>query len=90
LDQELAVVRPEVVVCLGATAAQTLLGPKFSVVRDRGKLVESNLPVKVLATVHPSSILRAPDSESRKAEMIKFAEDLKVVAGLLRTPAKAA
>lgn len=90
LDQELAVVRPEVVVCLGATAAQALLGPKFSVLRDRGKLVESNLPVKVLATVHPSSILRAPDSESRKAEMIKFAEDLKVVAGLLRTPAKAA
>jgi DNA polymerase len=90
LDQELAVVRPEVVVCLGATAAQALLGPKFSVLRDRGKLVESNLPVKVLATVHPSSILRAPDSESRKAEMIKFTEDLKVVAGLLRTPAKAA
>jgi uracil-DNA glycosylase len=90
LDQELAVVRPEVVVCLGATAAQALLGPKFSVLKDRGKVVESDLPVKVLATVHPSSILRAPDSESRKAEMIRFAGDLKVVAGLLRTPAKAA
>jgi len=90
LDAEIAVVRPEVVVCLGATAAQAILGREFSVLRDRGKLVDSSLPAKLLATVHPSSILRAPDSETRKLEMARFVQDLKVVSRILRSESKAA
>lgn len=90
LDAEIAVVRPEVVVCLGATAAQAILGREFSVLHDRGKLVESSLPAKLLATVHPSSILRAPDSETRKLEMARFVQDLKVVSRILRSESKAA
>jgi DNA polymerase len=90
LDAELAVVRPEVLVCLGASAAQALLGRNFSVTRQRGELVDSNLAPKVMATVHPSSILRAPDSERRRAEMRKFVADLKKVARALATEQKAA
>src|SRR6185369_9258294 len=63
LDAELAVVRPDVLVCLGATAAQALLGRSFRVSRQRGRFVTSALAPRVLATVHPSSILRAPDAE---------------------------
>ena len=83
LDAELAVVQPEVLVCLGASAAQALLGSKFSVTRQRGELVASNLAPKVMATVHPSSILRAPDRETRHAEMKRFVADLRKVARLL-------
>lgn len=90
LDEELSLIQPEVVVCLGATAAQALLGRTFSVVKDRGKLLDSSLAPKVMATVHPSSILRAPDSETRKAEMAKFVRDLKVVAQQLHKRPKAA
>jgi DNA polymerase len=90
LDAELAVVRPEVLVCLGASAAQALLGRNFSVTRQRGELVTSSLAANVLATVHPSSILRAPDSESRHAEMAKFVGDLKKVARVLASQPKAA
>ncbi|HEX9150396.1 MAG TPA: UdgX family uracil-DNA binding protein [Thermoanaerobaculia bacterium] len=84
LDAELAVVRPDVLVCLGATAAQALLGRAFKVSRQRGHFVVSPLAPKVLATVHPSSILRAPDDETRRAETVKFVEDLKKVARALR------
>ena len=80
LDAELRVVRPQVLVCLGATAAQSLLGRTFSVNRQRGQLVESSLAPYVIATVHPSSILRAPDSESRQSQMRAFVDDLKKVA----------
>jgi uracil-DNA glycosylase family protein len=83
LDAELAVVQPEVLVCLGATAAQALLGRSFRVTRDRGRLVESELAPATLATVHPSSILRAPDDESRHRERALFVDDLKVAAELL-------
>ena len=83
LDAELAVVRPEVLVCLGASAAQALLGRQFSVTRRRGELVESNLAPNVLATVHPSSVLRALDSETRRSEMQRLVEDLKQVARML-------
>ena len=83
LDAELAVVRPEVLVCLGATAAQALLGRGFRVTRDRGRLVESELAPATLATVHPSSILRAPDDESRRRERALFVSDLEVAAQVL-------
>jgi uracil-DNA glycosylase family protein len=81
LEAELAVVKPLVLVCLGATAAQALLGKQFRVTKERGRLVESDLAPRVLATVHPSSILRADD---REAQMRLFVEDLKVAAKLLR------
>ena len=90
LDSELEVVKPEVLVCLGASAAQALLGRDFSVTRQRGELVASKLAPKVMATVHPSSILRAPDSESRRAELSKFVADLKKAARVLATSQKAA
>jgi uracil-DNA glycosylase family protein len=83
LDAELEVVRPEVLVCLGATAAQALLGRGFRVTRDRGRLVDSDLAPATLATVHPSSILRAPDDESRRRERAMFVEDLQVAAAVL-------
>jgi uracil-DNA glycosylase family protein len=79
LDAELAVVEPRVLVCLGATAAQALLGRQFRVTRERGRPVESDLAEQVLATVHPSSILRS-DPETREREYAAFVEDLRVVA----------
>jgi DNA polymerase len=84
LDAELAVVRPEVVVCLGATAAQALLGKDFRVSQQRGQMVPSPLARFVTATVHPSSILRAPDEESRRREIEQFVADLKRVEAVLR------
>ena len=83
LDAELEVVQPEALVLLGATAAQALLGRGFRVTRDRGTLLESDLAPLVLATVHPSSILRAPDAEARRRERELFVEDLRVVADAL-------
>jgi len=80
LDAELAVIKPKVLVCLGASAAQALLGKDFRVSRDRGKLVDSKLAPHVLATVHPSSILRAQDDESRQLQLQAFIEDLRQVA----------
>ena|SRR5438105_6628635 len=82
LDAEINLVKPRVVVLLGATAAQAILGNKFRVSRQRGQLLASGLADFVMATVHPSSILRAPDDESRHEKMAKFVEDLKVVAKL--------
>lgn len=80
LDTELALLKPEVVVCLGATAAQALLGRTFRVTQSRGKLLESTVAPHIMATVHPSSILRAPDDESRHREMASFVADLRKVA----------
>jgi uracil-DNA glycosylase len=85
LQAELEVVKPEVLVCLGATAAQALLGRAFRVTQSRGKFVESPLAPHVTATVHPSSILRAPDPEARHAEMARFIADLKGVAAVVRS-----
>ena len=82
LDAELALIRPEVLVCLGATAAQALLGRQFRVSRDRGIPVESDLARVVMATVHPSSILR---SENRDEETALLVEDLRRVAAALRS-----
>ena len=78
LESELELLRPTVLVCLGATAAQALLGRQFRVSRDRGVPVESDLAPVVMATVHPSSILRSDD---RDAEFALFVEDLRQVAG---------
>lgn len=89
LDAELRSVKPQVLVCLGATAAQALFGKDFSVSRRRGQLVESPLAPYAVATVHPSSILRAPDTESRHQQMRAFVNDLKHVA-LLATKKQAA
>jgi uracil-DNA glycosylase family protein len=80
LDAELSLVKPKVLVCLGATAAQSLLGKDFSVTRDHGKLVPSSLAPMVMATVHPSSILRARDQESRREQMESFIADLRAAA----------
>ena len=83
LEAELEVVRPRVVVCLGATAAQSLLGRDFRVTQHRGELLESDLAEHVTATVHPSSILRQQDEQLRQAEFAAFVDDLRVVARLL-------
>jgi uracil-DNA glycosylase family protein len=83
LEAELAVVRPRVLVALGATAAQALLGSSFRVSRQRGEFVDSELAPRVLATVHPSSILRAPDDEARALAYKGFVADLTVVAAEL-------
>jgi len=76
LEAEIEVVRPRVLVCLGATAAQALLGNKFRVSQQRGEFVPSPLAEFVSATVHPSSILRAPTDEARRTERARFVEDL--------------
>ena len=78
LEAELRIVRPQVMVCLGATAAQTIFGPAFRVTRDRGKVLKSEFAPKLVATVHPSSLLRQPDEESREREYKGFVADLKV------------
>ena len=83
LDAELAVVQPKVLVALGATAAQALLGRQFRVTKQRGVPVDSDLAPYVVATVHPSSILRAPDDETRRREMQRFISDLRTVARAL-------
>jgi DNA polymerase len=80
LEAEMAVVQPEIVVCLGATAAQALLGRDFKVTRQRGQFVESLLGPVLTATVHPSSILRAPDEAARTEQMQAFVDDLTAVA----------
>ncbi len=83
LEAEIALVKPKVIVCLGATAAQTLLGPKFLVSKQRGQFIESTLAPYIMATVHPSSILRAPNEETRHAEKRRFIDDLKKVARVI-------
>ncbi len=87
LDREIELVRPRVVVCLGATAAQALLGRDFRVTRQRGELFPQPAGPVLTATVHPSSILRAPDAAAREVEMKAFVEDLRVVSRRLREPA---
>src|SRR6266536_1528530 len=77
LEAEIALTKPKVLVCLGASAAQALLGRDFRVSQRRGEFIESPLAPHVMATVHPSSILRAPDEETRHAERARFVEDLK-------------
>jgi DNA polymerase len=86
LDAEIVAIRPKVIVLLGATAAQALLGNDFRVTQHRGEFIEAETPHphEVTATVHPSSILRAPDEETRHHEMEMFVEDLRAVARRLK------
>lgn len=85
LAAEIEVVRPHILVCLGATAAQALLGNDFRVTQMRGRWLQSGHADMTLATVHPSSILRAPDPQARASQYEEFVADLRVVAGEVRT-----
>ena len=85
LDAELDLLKPEVVVCLGATAAQALIGKNFKVSQQRGELVESPLAKHLTATVHPSSILRTPDEGARRAAYASFVADLKKIAKVIHS-----
>jgi uracil-DNA glycosylase len=84
LQAELEAVQPLALVCLGATAAQALLGRQFRVTQSRGKWLESTLAPRVMATAHPSAILRSPTSEARRAAMAQFVADLRLVAAALQ------
>ena len=83
LEAELRKIRPQLVVALGATAAQALLGSGFRLTKHRGEILSSPLAPRILATVHPSSILRAPERDARRREQRKFLEDLQQAARLL-------
>jgi DNA polymerase len=83
LEAEISLLKPEVIVCLGATAAQALLGPKFRLTKERGKFVTHPWGPHVTATIHPSAVLRAPDAEQRHEEYRKFVDDLKSVRNAL-------
>ena len=83
LEAEIAIIKPKVIVILGATAAQALLGPKFRVTKQRGQFIEFTLAPYIM-TIHPSAILRAPDDETRHLERRRFVEDLKQLARILQ------
>ena len=85
LEAELRAVKPVILVCLGATAAQSILGAQFKLTQHRGTIQTSPIAPQVLATIHPSSVLRAPDSEGRRLAYESLVEDLKVVAKALRS-----
>ena len=84
LQAELEVIKPKIVVCLGATAAQSMLGPTFRLTRERGNFFPHPSAPRVTATVHPSAILRAPDSARRQAQYQEFVSDLKRIRDELR------
>lgn len=84
LDKEIELVQPRVIVCLGATAAQALLGRTFRVTKQRGELFPQAAGYLITATVHPSSILRAPDPAARVTELAAFTEDLRRIAKHLK------
>jgi DNA polymerase len=87
LELEIEIVKPQVLVCLGATAAHALIGRSFSVSRDRGRFVSSPLAPYVTATVHPSALLRLPPNEDREAALQRFIDDLSVARSALAGPA---
>jgi uracil-DNA glycosylase family protein len=82
LEAEIRAVGPQVVVALGATAAQALFGKAFRVTRDRGRYIPSGVAPRALATVHPSALLRAPDENTRRREIARFIEDLRKIAAI--------
>lgn len=84
LETEIAIIKPKVLVCLGATAAKAIIGPSARVMRDRGAVLASPFCSETILTVHPSSLLRAPDDESRRANYALFVADLKVAVAALR------
>jgi uracil-DNA glycosylase len=89
LEAEIRVVKPRAIICLGSTAAQAVIGPKFKVTQQRGHFVESPLAEYVTATVHPSSILRAPTDDMRRLETQRFIDDLKKIGEAIRSGAPA-
>lgn len=86
LEAELRAVKPPIIVCLGATAAQSVLGPQFTLMQNRGKVLPSTMAdaEHVVATIHPSSVLRAPDSEGRRQAFEMLVGGLEVVAKALK------
>jgi DNA polymerase len=88
LEAEVSLIHPQVIVCLGATAAKALLGRDFRVTVDRGRLIEGNMAQFLMATVHPSSILRMPGDADRDAAFERFVADLKMIREALRRGAK--
>jgi len=88
LQSEIDAVKPDVVVALGATAAQSIFGPAFRLTPNRGKLLASDLAARVVATVHPASILLSPDAAARKAELARFVSDLRFAAQTARKTRK--
>jgi DNA polymerase len=89
LEAELAVIRPEIIVCLGATAAQALIGKQHRVLKDRSRFFEHPMAKSVTATVHPSAILRAPDADRRRTDYEAFVKDLEGVRRKLERVARA-
>ncbi|HWY46844.1 MAG TPA: UdgX family uracil-DNA binding protein [Bryobacteraceae bacterium] len=83
LEAEMSLIKPEVIVCLGARAAQALLGSKYRLTKERGKFVEHPLAPLVTATIHPSAVLRTPNAEQRHQEYRKFVADLQGVRNVL-------
>jgi DNA polymerase len=86
LEGEIAAIRPDVIVCLGATAAKAVIGPQFKVSTMRGQLVESPLAPRVFATFHPSALLRVQDEEERKRAFDQLVGDLSLIRKPLRRP----
>jgi DNA polymerase len=89
-ERELAAIRPELVVAMGATAAQSVLGKITPINKNRGRLIELADGIKALVTVHPSYLLRLPDEAAKTQEYARFVDDLKIVAGLLKKSARVA
>jgi len=83
LETEISLIKPRIIVCLGATAAQSILGNKYRVTKERGRFIEHLLAPHVTSTVHPSAVLRAPDAEQREIEYRHFVADLEKVRELL-------
>jgi uracil-DNA glycosylase family protein len=86
MEAELRAVQPDVVVCLGSTAAQAIFGPQFRVTKQRGEVLQSPFARRTVATVHPSALLRAPDEETRHREYALFVDDLRVALRAARSP----
>jgi uracil-DNA glycosylase len=87
LEAEILLIRPEVIVCLGAVAAQTVFGPEYRVTRERGQFITHPWAPRATSTIHPSAILRAPDEEQRHLEFERFVADLKKVRDAIKTVA---
>jgi DNA polymerase len=85
LEAELRAIRPAVLVCLGASAAQSIFGSAFKLMRQRGEVLSSVLAERVVATIHPSAVLRAPDEEGRRAAFAMLVDDLRVVAKVMES-----
>jgi uracil-DNA glycosylase len=89
-ERELASIKPDLVVAMGATAAQGVFGKITPINKNRGRLIDLGGGIQALVTVHPSYLLRLPDADARAQEYARFVDDLKIAAGLLRRSARAA